>query len=174
MNTDSPKSTDPADQLVAYLDGELDTAQTAAVEEQLRKDPALRQQVEKLDRTWSMLDALEPVAASENFSQQTMATVVATCAQPNPAEPGLLSQLLAAAATRQTAVWFSVGILGTCIGLGIQFLRGPSDDYQRSARLLNDLEMLERYPLYISIPNVSALQQLADEERSASSLEVTP
>jgi anti-sigma factor RsiW len=174
VTTDSPKSTDPADQLVAYLDGELDTAQTAAVEEQLRKDPALRQQVEKLDRTWSMLDALEPVGASEGFSQQTMATVVATSAQPDQAEPGLTSQLLAAAATRQTAVWFAVGILGTCIGLGIQLLRGPSDDYQRSARLLNDLEMLERYPLYISIPNVSALQKLADHERSTDSPEVTP
>ena len=174
MTTDSPKSTDPADQLVAYLDGELDTAQTAAVEKMLRKDPALRQQVEKLDRTWSMLDALEPVAVSEDFSQQTMATVVATYAQPAKAVPGLLSQLLATAANRQTAVWFAVGVLGTCIGLGIQFLRGASDDYQRSVRLLNDLEMLERYPLYISIPNVSALKQLADDERSTDSPEVTP
>ncbi len=149
------------EQLVAYLDGELDEARAAAVERRLRHDPRLRREAEQLDRTWSLLDVLEPVTAGSHFSQQTVQTVVAECAPAAGSVRSPWRRLWSQVLLQQAAGWFLIGMLGTAAGLGVSLLRGEPAVSQRSEAILRNLDMLRRYPDYARIPSVDALRQLA-------------
>lgn len=144
------------EQLVAYLDGELDEDQTASMEKRLRKDPQLRQLAEDLDRTWGMLDALEPVVAGEEFSQKTMETIVTSSSAAQEAASAS-SRWVSLFASSQALAWFGIGVLGALCGLSVAMFRGPSEE---TVQLLGEIEMLERYPQYSIVPNAQALQQL--------------
>jgi len=156
---------DAIEQLVAYLDGELAGDQAAVMEQRLRQDSELRQQAEQLDRTWGMLDVLEPVAASEQFSLQTMETVVATYSRPTQQATLSPRRIATAFLNRQAVGWFVVGVLGTVVGLGLSGMRGPSEESAQAMRLLRELDMLDRYPQYSIVPDVDSLEslQLPDE-----------
>jgi ferric-dicitrate binding protein FerR (iron transport regulator) len=47
------------EQLVAYLDGELDVAESRRIEQLLATDPQVRQKLQALERTWELLDRLQ-------------------------------------------------------------------------------------------------------------------
>ncbi len=75
---DSPRDdSQPSEQLVAYLDGELSAEESAQVERRLASDPALRQQLQELERSWAVLDALPAVTVAASFSQTTMELALA-------------------------------------------------------------------------------------------------
>lgn len=58
--------------LVAYLDGELDEAETRSIEETLAGSPAARRDVEMLSRAWDLLDHLPRVEPGDEFTQRTV------------------------------------------------------------------------------------------------------
>ena len=169
-----PKQPNQIEQLVAYLDGELNDEQTAAIEKRLRKDPKLRQMAEELDRTWGMLDALEPVAAGDDFSQQTMQTVAATGSELRQRERASISRLLSSLVGGQTLVWFGMGVIGALIGLGIGAIRGMSEESTQAAQLLRQIDMLQRYPEYSVVPDVQSLRELNLPNPDASSQQEAP
>ena len=47
------------EELVAYLDGELDSEQSRKIERRKAVEPNARRMMQELDRTWHMLDALD-------------------------------------------------------------------------------------------------------------------
>jgi len=53
------------EQLVAYLDGELDDADARRIEELLASDAEVRQTLEKLEATWGLLDHLDQAHVDE-------------------------------------------------------------------------------------------------------------
>jgi len=70
---DTPKLSDEArEELIAYLDGELDDAGVRAVEERLQRDPQARREAEELKKTWEMLDYLPRSRASGTFTTRTL------------------------------------------------------------------------------------------------------
>ena len=149
------------EQLVSYLDNELNEDEMQAVEQQIRENDQLRRDLKAIERTWGLLDALEPVSAGEQFSSQTMQTVRAateTISTENSGGPlhgivGLLSK-------SRAPVWFAVGIAGTLFGLTIADMVMPEPESTRAVRILRELEMLKRYPEYSGIPNTASLRQL--------------
>ena len=155
-----PKSPNQLEQLVAYLDSELNDQQSMAMEKRLRDDAKLRRMADDLDRTWGLLDVLEPVAAGEEFSQRTMETVVASYSNVEQQRPASLRRLLSAFASRQSLAWFGIGVLGTLCGLGLTAFRSPSEESALATQLLRQMDMLDRYPQYSIIPDVASLQQL--------------
>src|SRR5262245_48765997 len=64
------------DELTAYLDGELDEATAAAVEQRLRDDPGLRREAETLKRAWEMLAFRPQPEPSTDFAARTMSMAV--------------------------------------------------------------------------------------------------
>lgn len=66
---------DDDERLVAYLDGELDDAAAVQVEQLLASNPEVRHQVEKLSRTWDLLDLLPSPRASQEFTNRTLTAV---------------------------------------------------------------------------------------------------
>lgn len=61
--------------LVAYLDGELDDNPSQEIDRILARSEVARHEVEALSRAWEMLDLLPHPKASAEFTQQTMATL---------------------------------------------------------------------------------------------------
>ena len=62
MNEDQPTTENDAvmQELVAYLDGELDAETSTRVEQRLTEDDDYRTQLQQLQRTWDLLDELAP------------------------------------------------------------------------------------------------------------------
>ena len=156
----TPRKPNHVEQLVAYLDGELNDEQSAEIEERLRKDAKLRQMTEDLDRTWGLLDVLEPVVAGEEFSRRTLKTITATGSVPLHRGLGTFGSVLSSIISRQALVWFGIGVMGTLCGLGVVALRGTSEESSHAEQLLRQIDVLQRYPEYSIIPDVNLLRQL--------------
>jgi anti-sigma-K factor RskA len=60
------------DQVVAYLDGELEPEASQAFEQRLSEDPELRRQVQMHQETWDLLDGIPRTEVSETFTQTTV------------------------------------------------------------------------------------------------------
>src|SRR5437879_1458350 len=58
--------------LIAYLDGELDSAAARQVEARLAKDPAARARAAELKKSFDMLDYLPRPEPSPNFTTRTL------------------------------------------------------------------------------------------------------
>jgi len=63
------------EQLVAYLDGELDQQATRELEARLASDPVARETLRRLERTWEMLDTLGRAETGDSFTRSTMEMV---------------------------------------------------------------------------------------------------
>ncbi len=66
---------DQRENLVAYLDGELEEAPSQEIEKILARSDVARHEVEALSRAWEMLDLLPHSKASSEFTDKTMATL---------------------------------------------------------------------------------------------------
>ncbi len=78
MATHDPTNSDSTaieEQLVAYLDGELDEQSSRRIEELLAADPTVRQKLEQLDRTWELLDELGQSPVDRDFTETTLEKV---------------------------------------------------------------------------------------------------
>ncbi len=64
------------EQLVAYLDGELDAESSVQIERRLAEDAEFRRELRRLQHAWDMLDELPKVEVSEGFTQTTVEMVV--------------------------------------------------------------------------------------------------
>jgi anti-sigma factor RsiW len=72
MSKPSSLTAQDRDNLVAYLDGELDERTARALQAKLARDPQARSEVEALKRSWNMLDYLPRGEASSQFTSRTM------------------------------------------------------------------------------------------------------
>jgi anti-sigma factor RsiW len=88
---DAPEVTD---ELVAYLDGELDPKSAADMSARLNRDPNLRAQAEMLKRAWDFLDVLPRPEPSGSFTSRTLSQVL-----PVPEKTSGGTAVLPAAAT---------------------------------------------------------------------------
>lgn len=63
------------EQLSAYLDGELDDASVQEIERLLAADPRVRETLQRMERTWDVLDKLEEAEVDEQFTRTTLEMV---------------------------------------------------------------------------------------------------
>src|SRR5581483_2477047 len=61
--------------LVAYLDGELNDAESRALATKLTQSATARREVEALERTWELLEYLPRPPASEQLTARTLSEV---------------------------------------------------------------------------------------------------
>ena len=148
---------DPAirEQLVAYLDGELDADNSRRVEELLANDPRVRATMQGFDRTWELLDELDAPPVRDGFTQTTLEMVALAAAKDaeharTEAPRRRRRRLLLAAAGLAAA-----GLAGF---LGVMVLL-PNPNRQ----LLQDLPMLENLDEYREIDTIDFLRLLARE-----------
>jgi len=142
------------EQLVAYLDGELDDGQVRQVEALLAGDPKARDQLARLERTWSLLDGLDRLPVEEVFTRSTIEMVAVQ-------EEKDLNRQRAEAPRRRRRRWLigGVGLLGAALaGFLAVAVFWPEPDHQ----FLRDLPLLEDYDEFRQIDDVDFLQMLYD------------
>ena len=157
--THEPANPDPTanqgsleEQLVAYLDGELDDQASRRIEERLASDPEVRDTLEKLEGTWDLLDGLGRAHVDEVFTKSTL-EMVAVAASDD------VRQEKAEAPRRRRRRWLvgSAAMLGACAaGFLAVWLFWPNPNDQ----LLEDLPVLERLDQYRQIDDLEFLELL--------------
>lgn len=138
--------------LVAYLDGELDEATSRVLEAKIRSDPAAREEVETLRRTWEMLDFLQRPEPSPSFTNRTLEMVQP--ARPHARSTMQFRQRRWAFPAFWAAALLLVGVGGFFAGAGFGTSRSGDAD------LVRDLRIIENYSLYEPIENLDFLREL--------------
>jgi anti-sigma factor RsiW len=148
-------SADPGpleEQLVAYLDGELDDPATRRIEELLASEPKVRKTLERLEKTWDLLDDLGRAQVDEFFSRSTLEMVAVAASED-------VEKQRAEAPRRRRRRWLAgaAGVLAAgALGFLAVWLFWPSPNDQ----LLRDLPVLERLDEYRQIDDVEFLELL--------------
>lgn len=166
MPDETPPSQSFTEKLVAYLDGELPEGDARDVEQSLASDPAMRVEVEKLNRAWDLLDLLDRPNASGEFSSRTLATLKVsgtTTALPNEQSA---APTVAIAATKLSrfgvpplVAWLAGLVTVTLLGffVGRMTVRPESDVW------LDDLALIEQLDVYREIGDAQFLRDFQRE-----------
>ncbi|MBN2024558.1 MAG: hypothetical protein JW809_17395 [Pirellulales bacterium] len=153
--TNLPEPPDPAsldEQLVAYLDGELDEQSQRQFEAYLASDPALRARLEQMGKAWNMLDLLDRPEVDETFTETTL-ELVAVAAEEDA------SRRLAALPRGRRWRWATMSagaLLAAAVGFAAVALLRPDPD----RRLLENLPVLEEFDEFRRIENVEFVREL--------------
>lgn len=144
------------EELVAYLDGELDGAQSQRIEQRAAVEPDARRMLEELDRTWQMLDELDAQPTSEDFTCTTLEMVaLAAAADAEKAKAAAPRRRLRA------RLWAAGGLIGAAV---TGFLIVTSLISDPNAQLLQDLPILESFDQYREIDSIDFLRALSNEK----------
>jgi anti-sigma factor RsiW len=151
------------EELVAYLDGELDDAGSERVVERLRNDPAYRQKLNEMQAAWDMLDELPRAEPTESVTQSTVEMIALTSEA---------DALTAEARIESKRHWTRLAIaaaalLSTALGY---YLISQRLDYSNQ-QLVRDLPVIENVDLYSAVDSLDFLReldasQMFDEEPS--------
>jgi anti-sigma factor RsiW len=141
--------------LVAYIDGELNEAESRAIATKLTQSPVARREVEALERTWELLDYLPRPKVTVDFAQRTCTEVIRLAEQGGRLEDALLS------ATRkiiQSAPWVAASLVAFLMGYALTLWVWPN----LSARLVRELSIAEHLEEYRDVGDFGFLQQLTN------------
>lgn len=158
MNPNEPKrSSDETmiEELVAYLDGELDEASSERVVQQLDRDPNYRRRLEDLQQAWEMLDELPRAQPADQFARTTI-EMVAVSAERELAQSRDRSMRQR---TYSLLIGLAVVLAAMLAGFGITRWSIPDPDEE----LLRDLPVIENLDLYAYADDIEFLRQLQRE-----------
>jgi anti-sigma-K factor RskA len=148
-NVDQPEGPAPDEQLVAYLDGELDDESSRQIEQRLTSDSALRDQLTRLERTWNALDELEQVEVDEGFTKTTIEMVALAAEEEHQREETRRP-------ARRLRQWLigSVGLVAACLAgfVGVWgFYSDPNE------QVIKDFPIYEKLDEYQQIDDIEFL-----------------
>jgi hypothetical protein len=141
------------DNLVAYLDHELNQAESRAIETKLTQSVTARREVEILKQTWELLDHLPMPRASENLTHRTL-TEVAKIGLVGDQVLGKAAQLFRQA-VKATACLVAAGVF---FGIGLIVVRWVIPD--PTGRLANHLSIAKHLDEYQEIGSLEYLERL--------------
>ncbi len=139
--------------LVAYLDGELNEAESRAIATKLTQSVTARREVEALQKTWELLEHLPMPRASEALTERTLTEA---------RHVSLAGDRLAGAAARTArhaatmALWVLASL--ACFGVGVALTRWAWPD--PTSRLVRDLSIAEHLDEYRDVGTVEFLDGL--------------
>jgi anti-sigma factor RsiW len=155
MSNDNPSLAEPNsidEEIVAYLDGELDTEAIARVERRLAEDSAYRSRLSQLQHAWDLLDNLRRTEADDDFVNSTVAMVAVQ------AEQDAKTQKLRTV-RRQSFAWLAlVAAVLFSMASGYVVLHRRMTRGDRS--LVRDLPVIEHVDEYLNIDDLDFLKQL--------------
>jgi anti-sigma factor RsiW len=143
------------DELVAYLDGELDAAGQQRVETRLSLEPKVRAEVEALKKTWEMLDYLPRADPTAEFSTRTLEAVSAL----RPARVGQLLPKWARSAAWAAAV-VAAGVLGFLVAGGKAPKSPPPIELENDPLYTQNPRVVAHLPLYQAAGTLDYLNAL--------------
>lgn len=142
--------------LVAFLDGELSTAEMDEVRDQVASNPKIQQRIEELSAAWSMLDHLPQPKPSPTLLQSTIGMAVVSAEEE--------AQQARSAVPAKSPIWWFVGaaalLVATAAGFGAVRFFTPHPDQQ----LAEDLPIIENLDEYRDAEDIDFLRGLANSE----------
>lgn len=152
--TEGPAPMD--EQLVAYLDGELDDESSRRLEQQLASDSTLRAHLGRLERTWDALDELERIEVDQEFTRTTIEMVALAAEKEHQEE-----ERQRPARRRRQWLLGSVAILLACFaGFAATWYFVPDPNRP----LIEDFPVLQRLDEYQLIDTIEFLKLLRDRQ----------
>jgi anti-sigma factor RsiW len=146
-----------AEEMVAYLDGELDPTEAERVETRIGLDPAARAQADSLRRAWDMLDYLPRPQPSASFTHRTLEKIDAL-APPRPAAASPAWRRAGAALGWAAALLVAVGV-----GYGGRSLLVPRPaalpPRDGDPQVLADLRVIKNLRLYRDVDDLKFLEE---------------
>ena len=136
----------PSDeQLVSYLDGELDEGTARRIETLVADDPELRRRLSELSSVWDMLDELGRAKTEENFTETTLELVALKAEEDAEQQQAKVPLLL-----RRRRIFLGAILLGFAVAgfLAVALLR-PDEN----RRLVKDLPVIENVDVYLQMLN---------------------
>lgn len=143
------------EELVAYLDGELDSTSVMVVERKLADDEAYRERLRELQQAWDMLDHLPRSHVEQSFTHDTLKLVTLN------AEGDAQKSKSLAARFRQMA-WATGAVVAASAAVAGYFLVS-SYASRPNEMLVKDLPLLENVDLYRHAESVEFLKNLERE-----------
>ena len=153
MNETTRLSPQQRDDLVAYLDGELDEETTQSMERTLAHSPVARHEMDMLTRTWSLLDELPQPSPSAEFTQRTV-----TAVRLENVSTRLSDRVWFQNARRGCIVvgWLFVLAIGSMLGFQVAREITPV----KNADLIRDVQVIENHEPYRDVGDVPFLREL--------------
>lgn len=150
-----PQPDPAADEIVAYLDGELPPPDCRRVESRLATDDEYRQQMHELDQAWEALDALPTPTVDEGFARTTIELACVA------AEEDLGKHKTSSRVANRNRIWRWVagGLAAVLFGLLIGRALVPDGN----SKLLADLPAIEQQNSLQYVEDVEFLRRLSAE-----------
>lgn len=156
METHDELTAELRENLVAYLDGELDEEATREIEQLLVRSASARREVAELTRSWEALDVLPRARASDVFTEKTLTSIrLAAAGEPTTATPWAVRLKRVAFPLTWAALLAAVAVFG--YSLTHEWIPTETD------LLVENLPMIERLHVYREVGDVKFLEQLRDE-----------
>lgn len=144
------------EELVAYLDGELDQEATRRVEQLLAADPEVRETLRQLEQTWEMLDGLGTADLDDAFTQTTLEMVAVE------AEDEVRHVEIDVPRRRRRRRLLQAGSLAAAALAGFLAVLLLAPDPNR--QLLEDLPVLENLDEYQQVGDIEFLKMLHEQQ----------
>lgn len=141
------------DDLVAYLDGELDDQTVQQIEHVLAQSNVARHEVDMLARTWDLLGSLPTPRASSEFTERTLSALVVK----KPSIP--LDQQPWFKVTRRTGI-FASWMIGLTVCGWLGFLITARFVPNETDALLEDLPVVQNFERYAEAGDIQFLREL--------------
>ncbi|HEY2893747.1 MAG TPA: zf-HC2 domain-containing protein [Pirellulales bacterium] len=143
------------EELSAYLDGELDAQSVREVELRLARDAAYRQELQRLERAWDMLDGLPRAAVGDSFTRTTIEMVAVAAAD----EVKSFQEQLPRRRRSRNAIAGGLAVAAGVVGFALGLAWWPDPNRQ----LLDDLKVLQNFEYYYQADDFDFLKQLDRE-----------
>ncbi len=154
-NTPADNAASLNEQLVAYLDGELDAESARRIEAQLASNANVRRRLQSLERTWELLDDLDAAPVGEPFTRTTLEMVALA------AGDDLAQSRIEAPRRRRRRRLQILGVLAAAAAVGFLGVWLFTPDTNR--RLIDNLPVLEQFEEYRETGTIGFLRQLRNE-----------
>jgi hypothetical protein len=155
MNNDPANAESPLDeQLVAYLDGELNPEGRTRIEALLASDPEVRRRLQSLEQTWDMLDELDAAPVNDRFTRTTLEMVAVAAGED-------VEKDRAEAPRRRRRRLLAAG--GFLLAFAVFGFLAVALGYNPNRELLEDLPVLENLDEYLQTESIEYLRLLQKE-----------
>jgi anti-sigma factor RsiW len=162
-----PLSDEDRENLVAYLDGELDPKAARALEAKLSLDAEARAEADALRRTWEVLDYLPRPEATASFSSRTVERVSSPRLEAVPDRV----EIRRWPGWTLGAGWAAALLLAGALGfVGVRSLSeskatpAPATRHIDDNQLARDLRLIENKRLYELVGDINFLRELDDPD----------
>ncbi|MGF1581795.1 MAG: anti-sigma factor family protein [Gemmataceae bacterium] len=151
--------------LVAYLDGELDELTAREIETRISLDADVRAELETLKQAWELLDHLPKSEASSNFTHRTLDRVL----EHRPISTMHMPKRVGMGKVVRGVAWAMVVVLVLLVGFGVGRNVGkpkpkPTPEAKIEETLIRDLRVIKHKTVYEAIDDVEFLKKLDQPE----------